>query len=159
MGHGRLSTFLDDVADLFCRQYGERAYTAIAFELNDTFAPVLAERMQHFADNPDADNIGVVNRKVDGVKAVMLENIEKILKMKMRIGMKEASVQKRLKKRKAKKEATKKENVSSAEEEDEDEETSDKSSSSEEEAKPPRKSLQGHQERLSPPRKSLQGIP
>ena len=71
-------SFLDSVRAAFFTAHGERAHSAIAFELNESFAPVLRSQMEGF-NSGKADVVGRVNEKLDAVKNVMVQNIEQVL--------------------------------------------------------------------------------
>ena len=75
--------FLVDVKDQFLAAYGaETPQTAIAFSMNEQFAPVIKNRMDYYnSDEADRaiDNIGAVKSQIDDVKGVMVQNIEKVL--------------------------------------------------------------------------------
>ena len=75
--------FLQDVKDRFVAQYGaEEPLQAIAFAMNEEFAPVIQERMDFYnSDEADKtiDNIGAVKSQIEDVKSVMVQNIEKVL--------------------------------------------------------------------------------
>lgn len=59
-------------------QYGATASRAAAYELNTEFAPVLAQRMEYFSQDSNADTINRVRGGVAEVKNIMIENIEKV---------------------------------------------------------------------------------
>eukprot|EP00622_Pseudochattonella_farcimen_P006294 FR742081.1.p1 GENE.FR742081.1~~FR742081.1.p1 ORF type:complete len:266 (+),score=30.50 FR742081.1:98-895(+) len=73
--------FLEDIKGLFLGQYGESAQTAIAFQMNGSFAPVLETRMRHYNEDFGQENAGIqkVNDKLEKVKGVMVQNIEAVL--------------------------------------------------------------------------------
>uniref|UniRef100_A0A7S2BKP8 V-SNARE coiled-coil homology domain-containing protein n=1 Tax=Florenciella parvula TaxID=236787 RepID=A0A7S2BKP8_9STRA len=77
--------FLDDIKTQFLGTYGDRAKTAIAFEMNGGFAPVLETRMQYYNDageeglNAGLAGVQKVSDKLEKVKGVMVQNIEHIL--------------------------------------------------------------------------------
>eukprot|EP00850_Spirogloea_muscicola_P012724 SM000083S22771 [mRNA] locus=s83:496005:497114:+ [translate_table: standard] len=64
--------FLEDIRTRFGRTYGRAAGTALAYAMNDEFSRVLHQQMEYFSGNPAAD-------AVSRVKAVMVENIDKVL--------------------------------------------------------------------------------
>ncbi len=70
--------FLDDIKQRFISQYGSTAQHAAAYELNTEFAPVLAQRMDYFSNDPNADTINRVRGGINEVKNIMIENIEKV---------------------------------------------------------------------------------
>ncbi len=71
--------FLAEVQKRFTSKYGDQAQTAIAFSMNDEFAPVLEERLRHFNSSPEIDSIAAVQGQIDDVKNVMVRNIEQVL--------------------------------------------------------------------------------
>ena len=70
--------FLDDVKERFKAQYGEAARTAIAFAMNEEFGRTLQSQMEHY-NGPSGDSLAQVNAKLDGVRDVMVQNIEMVL--------------------------------------------------------------------------------
>eukprot|EP00565_Helicotheca_tamesis_P000523 CAMPEP_0185726552 /NCGR_PEP_ID=MMETSP1171-20130828/2502_1 /TAXON_ID=374046 /ORGANISM="Helicotheca tamensis, Strain CCMP826" /LENGTH=187 /DNA_ID=CAMNT_0028394935 /DNA_START=184 /DNA_END=744 /DNA_ORIENTATION=- len=75
--------FLHDMKDRFIAHYGlDLPQKAIAFTMNEEFAPVIRQRMDFYnSDEADMsiDNIGSVKAQIEDVKDVMVENIEKVL--------------------------------------------------------------------------------
>ena len=72
--------FLDDIKDRFVATYGSSGVNqAIAYEFNTEFSQVLQQRMQYFANDPNADAINRVRGGVAEVKNIMVENIEKVI--------------------------------------------------------------------------------
>ncbi|KAF5833666.1 R-SNARE protein, VAMP71-family [Dunaliella salina] len=69
---------LEDVKNRFLASYGA-AREAVAYEYQTEFAPVLAERMQFYGTNPQADTLNRVKGDLVEVKHIMIENIEKVL--------------------------------------------------------------------------------
>jgi hypothetical protein len=55
----------------FQTAYGDRAYTAIAFAMNEEFGRVLQRQME-FYNSPNADQFGIVQKKLDDVRNVMV---------------------------------------------------------------------------------------
>eukprot|EP00270_Netrium_digitus_P011356 TRINITY_DN3609_c1_g3_i1.p1 TRINITY_DN3609_c1_g3~~TRINITY_DN3609_c1_g3_i1.p1 ORF type:complete len:257 (+),score=76.54 TRINITY_DN3609_c1_g3_i1:207-977(+) len=73
-------TFLDDVRLRFLKLFGRAAaQAALAYEMNDDFARVLAQQLVFFSSNPNADAINRMKGKLDEVRAVMVDNIDKVL--------------------------------------------------------------------------------
>lgn len=72
-------SFLDEVKRAWRDNYQGVEQTAIAFSLNDQFAPVLERQIEEFNTNPSADNISKVRSQIDNVKGVMIENIDILL--------------------------------------------------------------------------------
>ena len=64
-------SFLEDVMTAWRAQYAAMEQTALAFSLNDAFGPVLKQKMEHFSNSPSADNIAVVQARIDSVKDIM----------------------------------------------------------------------------------------
>lgn len=80
--------FLDEIKGQFIGTFGERAKTAIAFEMNKHFSMVLEDRMKHYNETgglhtatfaPASGKVGEVQSKLDQVKGVMVQNIDHIL--------------------------------------------------------------------------------
>jgi vesicle-associated membrane protein 7 len=71
--------YLDDVKGRFQASYGGAAATALAYAFNDEFARVLAQQMDYFNSNPQADTLNRVRGEIAEVKNIMVENIEKVL--------------------------------------------------------------------------------
>mmetsp|Transcript_20044 Transcript_20044/g.33777 ORF Transcript_20044/g.33777 Transcript_20044/m.33777 type:complete len:219 (-) Transcript_20044:201-857(-) len=72
-------SFLDEVKRIFRENYQGVERTALAFSLNDSFAPVLRQQIDTFNTNPTADNISKVKSQIDNVKDVMISNIDRVL--------------------------------------------------------------------------------
>lgn len=70
--------FLDDIKGRFMSSYGDAAQTAIAFSMNEEFGRVLQNRMEYY-NGPSADQLSSVNKKMEDVKNVMVQNIEMVL--------------------------------------------------------------------------------
>ena len=71
--------FLEDIKQTWREKYGGVEQTALAFSLNDSFSPILKQRIDFFNVNPAADTIGRVQAQIETVKDAMVENIEKVL--------------------------------------------------------------------------------
>mmetsp|Transcript_5237 Transcript_5237/g.7380 ORF Transcript_5237/g.7380 Transcript_5237/m.7380 type:complete len:228 (+) Transcript_5237:112-795(+) len=71
-------SFLEDIRQRFLATYGDAGQTAIAFAMNETFSPVLQTQMDLY-NSPNADQFTQVQRKLDDVKNVMVQNIEQVL--------------------------------------------------------------------------------
>ena len=71
--------FLEEIKALWRQSYSTVEQTALAFSLNDAFAPVLSAKMAYYSDTPDSGNIAMVQKRLDSVKEVMIENIDKVL--------------------------------------------------------------------------------
>lgn len=70
--------FLEDIKNKFKATYGEKAYTAIAFAMNEDFGRTLQKQMDYY-NSPGADNFSSLNSKLDDVRNVMVQNIEMVL--------------------------------------------------------------------------------
>lgn len=71
--------FLEDVRGRLLAQYGDSWQQATAYAFNDSFAPVLQQRMHYYSSDPSADVINRVRGEITQVKDIMIENIEKVL--------------------------------------------------------------------------------
>jgi hypothetical protein len=71
--------FLEDIRQEWRERYSSVEGSALAFSLNESFVPILRQKMEFFSTNPNADNISRVQQQIDTVKDVMLENIDKVL--------------------------------------------------------------------------------
>eukprot|EP00898_Chlorokybus_atmophyticus_P006580 jgi/Chlat1/6923/Chrsp52S06599 len=72
--------FLERVRDDFLRKHGEAAKTAIAHSLNKDYASKLREHMEFVTEHPEElSKVAKVQKEVDQVKHIMMENIEKVL--------------------------------------------------------------------------------
>lgn len=72
-------SFLDEIKRIFRENYQGVERTALAFSLNESFAPVLRQQIEIFNTNPAADNISKVKSQIDNVKDVMISNIDRVL--------------------------------------------------------------------------------
>lgn len=70
--------FLEDIRQRFTASYGDRAQTAIAFAMNESFAPILQKRMEYYNDAA-ADQFDRINKNMDEVRNIMTQNIEDVL--------------------------------------------------------------------------------
>lgn len=77
--------FLEDVKGVWRERYRAVEHTALAFSLDDTFSPVLREKIDFYNTNPSSDNIARVQAQIDSVKDVMVENIDRVLERGERI--------------------------------------------------------------------------
>ncbi|KAG2452182.1 hypothetical protein HYH02_003213 [Chlamydomonas schloesseri] len=72
--------FLERVRDEFEEKYAEKARTAAALSMDRTFGPRLKSHMEYCMEHPEEiSKIAAVQKKVNEVKDVMVENIEKVL--------------------------------------------------------------------------------
>lgn len=78
-------SYLEDIHMRFMKSYGKVASTALAYAMNDEFSRVLHQQMEYFSSNPNADTINRVKGEIAEVRAVMVENIDKVLERGDRI--------------------------------------------------------------------------
>ena len=71
--------FLEDVKTSWRQAFVSVEQTALAFSLNEAFSPVLSAKMAYYSDDPDSDNIAMVQKRIESVKDVMVDNIDKVL--------------------------------------------------------------------------------
>eukprot|EP00249_Psilotum_nudum_P007055 c20276_g1_i1 orf=775-1437(-) len=71
--------YLEDIHMRFMKTYGRIAHVALAYAMNDEFSRVLHQQMEYFSSNPNADTINRVKGEMNEVRAVMVENIDKVL--------------------------------------------------------------------------------
>lgn len=76
--------FLGEIRDRFLATYGDRGKTAIAFAFNADFQRVLQVQMECFNERKN-DKVARVQEKVDQVKGLMIQNIDKVLERGERI--------------------------------------------------------------------------
>jgi len=77
--------FLEDIKQRFLKAYSkDRIDTALAYGMNE-FAKAIADRMEYYSSNPDADRIRQVHGEIEQVKDVMVHNIERVLERGERI--------------------------------------------------------------------------
>jgi len=82
--HRTAFNLLRDVKYQFYSRYSEETIqNAIAFSLNDEFSVILRNKIKHYNDGglPPAniDSLHLVEKQLDDVKTVMVQNIEKVL--------------------------------------------------------------------------------
>jgi vesicle-associated membrane protein 7 len=107
-------SFLEDIKKIWRDNYASVERTALAFSMNESFSPVLRQRIvsdiqnrtsarwvkpafnhflvlclcswqEYFNTNPSSDNISKVQAQIDTVKDVMIENIDRVLERGERI--------------------------------------------------------------------------
>ncbi len=61
----------------FLNKYASVAQTAIAFKFNEEFSKILQRQMDTY-NGPNADQIATVGNKIEDVKNIMVDNIEKV---------------------------------------------------------------------------------
>lgn len=72
--------FLERVAEEFQTKFGAKARTAPSNSLDKQFGPRLKYHMEYCMEHPEEiSKVAAVQRKVDEVKNIMVENIEKVL--------------------------------------------------------------------------------
>ena len=76
--------FLEDVKTVWREKYSHVEQSALAFALNEEFSPVLKSKMQYYS-TPESDKLSVINQRMDSVKDVMIDNIDKLLESKERV--------------------------------------------------------------------------
>lgn len=79
--------FLADIKEKFLQMYDSRGRTAVAYGMNDDFSRVLAKQMDYYSNNASADKVTKIKGDIDGVKQVMVQNIEKVLENTAQIGV------------------------------------------------------------------------
>jgi len=77
--------YLEDLKNRFKASYGERGRTAVALSMNQDFSKVMANLMDYYSNNPNADKMNKVKGEIDDVKNVMVQNIERVLERNERI--------------------------------------------------------------------------
>ncbi|CAM8888984.1 unnamed protein product [Rhodiola kirilowii] len=71
--------FLEDVHQRFVRTYGRAILSSPAYAMNDEFSRILAQQMDHYSNDSNADRLNRLKGEMTQVRSVMLENIEKVL--------------------------------------------------------------------------------
>lgn len=78
--------FLEDIKTLWREKYSQIEQSAIAFSLNESFSPILQNRIEYFSSTTHLknehgfnDNITRVQKQLDDVKDVMVENIDRVM--------------------------------------------------------------------------------
>jgi len=54
--------FLQDIAATFMEKFGQEAYTAHAYALNSTFAPILEQRLDFYNNDPEVEGQTILMR-------------------------------------------------------------------------------------------------
>ncbi|KAK9867853.1 hypothetical protein WJX84_009201 [Apatococcus fuscideae] len=81
-GYGRQIpfAFLDKCKEEFLSKFGEKSRQATAHSLDKTFGPRLKYHMDYCTEHPEElTKVAAVQKKVDEVKNIMVDNIEKVL--------------------------------------------------------------------------------
>ncbi|XP_018447013.1 vesicle-associated membrane protein 714-like isoform X2 [Raphanus sativus] len=76
-------SYLEDIHMRFMKNYGRVARSAPAYAMNDEFSRVLHQQMEFFSSNHQS--VDTLNRVRGEIRAVMVENIEKIMERGDRI--------------------------------------------------------------------------
>ncbi|KAL0476974.1 vesicle-associated membrane protein 7 [Acrasis kona] len=71
--------FLEDIKQRFHQSYGDKAQTAAAFSLNGDFGRILQRQMEYFSNSEESDKLTKVKGKIQQVKDIMIDNIDKVL--------------------------------------------------------------------------------
>jgi len=72
--------FLERVKEDFSHGFADRARTAIAHSLNNSYGPRLQDHMKFCTQNPEElSKVAKVQSQVSEVKEIMMDNIEKVL--------------------------------------------------------------------------------
>lgn len=73
-------SFLEDIKLRFNASYSiHQINNAVAFSMNNEFAPFLSRQMDFFSRDPSVDKISHAKHQLEETKQIMVENIEKIL--------------------------------------------------------------------------------
>lgn len=70
---------LEDLQHKFLERYSEVVNTVIAFGMHAEFGAVIKERMNFYNTDANADKLQTLQHSIDGVKNVMIDNIDKLL--------------------------------------------------------------------------------
>ncbi|CAH9072124.1 unnamed protein product [Cuscuta epithymum] len=71
--------FLEEIHQRFVRTYGRAVLSAQAYAMNDEFSRVLAQQMEYYSNDPNADRINRLKGEMSQVRNVMIQNIDKVL--------------------------------------------------------------------------------
>ncbi|GAA0152286.1 hypothetical protein Leryth_012093 [Lithospermum erythrorhizon] len=71
--------FLEDIHQKFVRTYGRTVLNAQAYAMNDDFSRVLAQQIEYYSNDPNADRLNRLKGEMSQVRNVMVENIDKVL--------------------------------------------------------------------------------
>jgi vesicle-associated membrane protein 7 len=72
--------FLERLRDAFLEKFADRGRTAPVDSLNNSFGPIIKRQMEYCRDHPEEISKMVsVQRKVDEVKGIMMQNVEQVL--------------------------------------------------------------------------------
>ena len=70
--------FLEDVKQIFLSKHEDEGREGIAYSLDESFKPILEERMNYFSNSNEADAINRVRGELGQVRGIMIENIDKV---------------------------------------------------------------------------------
>ena len=70
--------FLEDIKQTFLSKHEEEGREGIAYSLDESFRPILEERMNYFSRSSEADAINRVRGELGQVRGIMIENIDKV---------------------------------------------------------------------------------
>lgn len=70
--------FLEDVKQPFLPRHEEEARDGYAYSLDESFKPVLEDRLKFFSRSNEADAINRVRGELGHVRNIMIENIDKV---------------------------------------------------------------------------------
>lgn len=79
--------FLEDVHQRFVKTYGRAIHSAAPYAMNDDFSRILAQQMDHFSNDPNADRLDRLKGEMSQVRSVMIDNIEKVLERGDRLSL------------------------------------------------------------------------
>jgi vesicle-associated membrane protein 7 len=72
--------FLERLRDAFVEKFGDKGRTAAEDSLNNTFSPTIQKQLQYCMEHPEEiSKMAQVQRKVDEVKGIMMQNVEQVL--------------------------------------------------------------------------------
>lgn len=71
--------FLEDLKKKFRADYADRVHTAHAFAMNTEFQGYMQRQMDYYNDSKESDALSRVSDRLEEVKGVMVENIDKVL--------------------------------------------------------------------------------
>eukprot|EP00922_Rhytidocystis_sp_ex-Travisia-forbesii_P008793 GHVS01012868.1.p1 GENE.GHVS01012868.1~~GHVS01012868.1.p1 ORF type:complete len:273 (+),score=68.27 GHVS01012868.1:492-1310(+) len=85
IGFGAPFRFLEDVAWRFESTYSNAGLSAIAYAMNDSFKPVLAQLMEYHQNHPDHPQLYQLHNQIDHIQDTMTDNIDKLMQREERI--------------------------------------------------------------------------
>mmetsp|Transcript_4812 Transcript_4812/g.7286 ORF Transcript_4812/g.7286 Transcript_4812/m.7286 type:complete len:221 (+) Transcript_4812:23-685(+) len=71
--------FLEDIKRKFKSQFGINAQSALAFSMNEDYAPVLKKQMEFYNMDQSPEKIEAIRVQIEATKGTMVENIEKVI--------------------------------------------------------------------------------